>query len=53
MSDQEASGPVIAGRAGGDVARDMASRVLSLPLFAYMTEDELEQVVSVVQNKLG
>ena len=48
VSDQKAAGDWIAAQVGGDAARQLAKTVLNLPLFPYMKEAELDEVVQAV-----
>lgn len=48
MSAQPAAGPHLAGQLGGEHARTLASSVLNLPLFAGMTDAELDEVITAM-----
>ncbi len=50
MSAQAGAAPYIKGHYGGKNAERLCESVLNLPLFPYMTEDELAHVVSVVRE---
>lgn len=50
MSTQEGARPFSAGHFGGRQGELLSSSVLNLPLFAYMQDEELEEVVSVVRS---
>ncbi len=49
MSEQDGAHPYLRGHFGGDQARQLCQSALSLPLFPYMTQDELAHVISVVR----
>lgn len=53
MSSQPAAARYFAGHFGGQAAEQLCASVLNLPLFPYMTEAELQQVVDVVAASLG
>ncbi len=53
MSSQPAAERYFAGHFGGQAAEQLCASVLNLPLFPYMTEAELQQVVDVVGAGLG
>lgn len=53
MSRQPAAAAHLAGRVGGEEAHELCRSVLNLPLFAYMTDDELEEVLRAVAKALG
>jgi len=48
MSDQPGAEDYLAGHYGGNVGKILCASVLNLPLFPYMTTDELQAVVNVV-----
>jgi UDP-2-acetamido-2-deoxy-ribo-hexuluronate aminotransferase len=50
MSRQLGAAQFLEGHFGGDDAENICNSVLNLPLFPYMTEIELEHVVSVVRS---
>ncbi len=50
MSTQDASPDYLKARVGGETAQRICSSVLNLPLFPYMKEDELAEVVDVVKK---
>jgi dTDP-4-amino-4,6-dideoxygalactose transaminase len=52
MSSQPGAKPYLSHHFGGKTAEGICSSVLNLPLFPYMTEEELQAVVSVVKNTL-
>lgn len=53
MSTQPGAEGFIAGRVGGAVAEWQARAVLNLPLFAYLKDSELEEVMSVFRKALA
>lgn len=53
MSRQPGAAGYLAGRYGGAVADELARGVLNLPLFAYMTDDEIDEVVAAVRSAAG
>lgn len=50
MSEQDGAKDYIKGQQGADVSRRLARSVLSLPLFPYMKEEEIQEVISVVKE---
>ena len=48
VSEQKGAEGLIGGQIGGDEARKLSKSVLNLPLFQYMTDEEFEEVISVV-----
>jgi UDP-2-acetamido-2-deoxy-ribo-hexuluronate aminotransferase len=50
MSAQVGAAPYLKGHYGGDNAERLCESVLNLPLFPYMTEEEIGHVVSVVRE---
>lgn len=52
MSKQPGAAASLAGSVGGTQADKLASSVLNLPLFAYMRDDELEEVLAVLKIAL-
>ncbi|MCB2155630.1 DegT/DnrJ/EryC1/StrS family aminotransferase [bacterium] len=52
MSTQPGAAAWMAGQVGGETAAWLAKSVLNLPLFAYMKDEELEEVVSVLKKAL-
>ncbi len=50
MSDQEGSKGFLVKKFGKDNAREISSTVLNLPLFAYMTDSEYSEVLSVIDR---
>ncbi len=46
ISFQKGATPYLRGKIGGEIAQEMSQRVLSLPLFPYILQKELEQCVS-------
>lgn len=52
MSMQPGAEGYIAGRVGGAKAEWLSGAVLNLPLFAYMREEELQEVLSAVKKAL-
>lgn len=52
MSTQSGAGEYLAGGVGGKNAEKFCNTVLNLPLFPYMTSEELERVVKVVKQAL-
>lgn len=48
VSDQKGAGPYLKGQVGGENARWLSESVLNLPLFAYMTDEEFEEVITVL-----
>ena len=50
MEDQEGAKPFTKSVFGEKNARDISKRVLSLPLFPYMTEEEFNEVLKVFQT---
>lgn len=53
MSSQPGAAAYIKGHFGGQVGKQLCGAVLNLPLFPYMTADELQSVVSVVRATLA
>lgn len=53
MSSQPGAAAYIKGHFGGHVGEQLCASVLNLPLFPYMTEEELRSVVSVVRETLA
>lgn len=53
MSRQSGAAPFLAGRAGGEEADRLARSVLNLPLFAYVTEEEQEEVLSAMEAAMA
>ncbi|MHC8288840.1 DegT/DnrJ/EryC1/StrS family aminotransferase [Pseudomonas sp. XS1P51] len=53
MSSQPGAAAFIKGHFGGQVGEQLCASVLNLPLFPYMTSEELQSVVSVVRATLG
>lgn len=53
MSTQPGAEGFIAGRVGGENADWLGRAVLNLPLFAYMKDSELEEVMSVLKKALA
>lgn len=53
MSSQPGAAAFTKGHFGGQVGEQLCASVLNLPLFPYMTEDELQRVVDVVGITLG
>ena len=47
-SEQPGATPHLAGTVGGDNARLVSRSVLNLPLFAYITDEEIDSVVDVM-----
>ena len=50
MSKQPGADPFLKAAVGGHEAQALAESVLNLPLFAYMRQEELDEVVSVVEK---
>lgn len=50
MSQQEGASKYLIGKVGGDNAAKWCASVLNLPLFPYMTEQELNSVIGIVNN---
>lgn len=48
MSSQPGAAAHLAGRVGGEHAERLSQSVLNLPLFAYMREEEIDEVVAAV-----
>ncbi|MCB1169774.1 MAG: DegT/DnrJ/EryC1/StrS family aminotransferase [Leptospiraceae bacterium] len=53
MSAQDASPEYMKGKVGGPVAEKICKSVLNLPLFPYMKEAELDEVVAEVRSFFG
>ncbi len=53
MSEQPGANGYLVEHVGGTQARDLGRSVLNLPVFAGMTTDELDEVVSVVASALS
>jgi UDP-2-acetamido-2-deoxy-ribo-hexuluronate aminotransferase len=53
MSSQPGAAAYIKGHFGGQVGEQLCASVLNLPLFPYMTDEELQSVVSVVRATLA
>lgn len=53
VAQQPAAADVLAGHVGGERAHRLAQEVLNLPLFAYMNDDELDEVLSAVAAHKG
>ncbi len=52
MSTQEGAKGFLAGKVGGENAEYLSQAVLNLPLFAYMKDAELEEVLAAVKGAL-
>ncbi len=52
MSEQPAAAPYLKKHVGGRVGQTLCASVLNLPLFPYITRDELERVLDVVTMAL-
>lgn len=52
VSSQPGAAATLAGRVGGEEAEELSRRVLNLPLFAHITEEEIETVVTAVGDAL-
>ncbi len=52
MSQQSGAQRWLAGRLGGEVAQRLSRSVVNLPLFAYMRENELDEVLDAVATGL-
>ncbi|MCH9647331.1 MAG: aminotransferase class I/II-fold pyridoxal phosphate-dependent enzyme [Deltaproteobacteria bacterium] len=53
MSQQSGAEGFLAGRVGGEQAELLASSVLNLPLFAYLRPQEVEEVLSAMEEAVG
>lgn len=53
MSSQPGAKAYLHGHFGGQVGEQLCASVLNLPLFPYMTEEELKRVVEVVGEVMG
>ena len=53
MSKQPGCGDHLVGTVGGDVADALCRGVVNLPLFAYITDDEVDRVLDVVSTLAG
>jgi len=52
MSRQPAAPPCLAGQEGGERAARLSASILNLPLFAHITEDEVDEVIEAVAEAL-
>lgn len=52
MSKQPGAGPFLKAAVGGEQAQALADSVLNLPLFAYMRQEEFDQVLDVVEKSM-
>ena len=52
MSDQPGADEYLVGAVGGAEAARLGSNVINLPLFAYIEDEEIEQVIEVVTTSL-
>jgi len=50
MSEQPGAAEFLAGKMGGEEASKLSRSVLNLPLFAYMSDDEFEEVLTVFER---
>lgn len=53
LSKQPGASQYLRGQAGGESAAWLCSHVINLPLFPYMTKDEITEVVETVSGVLG
>lgn len=53
LSKQPGATPYLKGSAGGETAAWLCSHVINLPLFPYMTQSEIEEVVNTVRAVLS
>lgn len=53
MSEQPGAEGLLLDHVGGDQARSLSRRVVNLPLFAYIRDDEVDQVIEAVTRARG
>jgi UDP-2-acetamido-2-deoxy-ribo-hexuluronate aminotransferase len=53
MSDQPGAAGILHAHVGGDLAQQLCRSVLNLPLFPYMTQEELTEVTNTVRSVIN
>ncbi|SKA89444.1 dTDP-4-amino-4,6-dideoxygalactose transaminase [Thiothrix eikelboomii] len=52
MSEQTGALPYLKNHIGGNAGKNLSCTVLNLPLFAYMKENELDEIINVIERSL-